>query len=598
MEKEKKEITENLKEHENNAVPAENLKDNIEVLDLNEQKEKPEEPKVENTEKIATKSLETTTSENVDIVKKELPQSTPHDIANVKDESTNNSNMEKEVKVNNTSNEKQENKLSQNEQPIETKNASPIVNQNTTQEKKINNKPTNKKIKNIDFIIVILGILLVILVIVGYKSYLENSTVLFKTTINKGYNELSELLTDAKEKSFEYNYDEPIVINGNLKTSTNMEELISYLSYNYDFNIGLDPKTKKINLDLAMNNKNEPIINSLFYLTSDKLYIKADKIYSQVLYSDIDYNIFEKLNTEEQQSTYKDIDKLVEKMATYLKDALNDADFAKETEKIKINNHEVNATKHIYKIDSNEAYRLAKSIHNSIKEDQEFIEILAKITSTKKSEIEKELKEYSVDKEDYEDIEEVNLNIYTTGFFPKLLGMGISTTTTNITYFEEDDRGEFNLITDKTTINAIIKDEIITGDIKEADKIVATFQVKTEENEKSSKTIIEFNMAESTTNFNITIENKELTKKQVETSININIGIENQEDIKTIGVELKYNAEIGKEVNKIDIEVAKDMNTLTEEEQEQIFTNIQKVLEVTPLGALLTTDDSVIEETY
>lgn len=598
MEKEKKEITENLKEHENNAVPAENLKDNIEVLDLNEQKEKPEEPKVENTEKIATKSLETTTSENVDIVKKELPQSTPHDIANVKDESTNNSNMEKEVKVNNTSNEKQENKLSQNEQPIETKNASPIVNQNTTQEKKINNKPTNKKIKNIDFIIVILGILLVILVIAGYKSYLENSTVLFKTTINKGYNELSELLTDSKEKSFEYNYDEPIVINGNLKTSTNMEELISYLSYNYDFNIGLDPKTKKINLDFAMNNENEPIIDSLFYLTSDKLYIKADKIYSQVLYSDIDYNIFEKLNTEEQQSTYKDIDKLVEKMATYLKDALNDSDFVKENEKIKINNHEINATKHIYKIDSNEAYRLAKSINNSIKEDQEFIEILAKITSTKKSEIEKELKEYSVDKEDYEDIEEVNLNIYTTGFFPKLLGMGISTTTTNITYFEEDDRGEFNLITDKTTINAIIKDEIITGDIKEADKIVATFQVKTEENEKSSKTIIEFNMAESTTNFNITIENKELTKKQVETSININIGIEDQEDIKTIGVELKYNAEIGKEVTKIDTEVAKDMNTLTEEEQEQIFTNIQKVLEVTPLRALLTTDNSEIEETY
>ncbi|MDD5888111.1 MAG: hypothetical protein PUC82_01310 [bacterium] len=598
MEKEKKEITENLKEHENNAVPAENLKDNIEVLDLNEQKEKPEEPKVENTEKIATKSLETTTSENVDIVKKELPQSTPHDIANVKDESTNNSNMEKEVKVNNTSNEKQENKLSQNEQPIETKNASPIVNQNTTQEKKINNKPTNKKIKNIDFIIVILGILLVILVIAGYKSYLENSTVLFKTTINKGYNELSELLTDSKEKSFEYNYDEPIVINGNLKTSTNMEELISYLSYNYDFNIGLDPKTKKINLDFAMNNENEPIIDSLFYLTSDKLYIKADKIYSQVLYSDIDYNIFEKLNTEEQQSTYKDIDKLVEKMATYLKDALNDADFVKENEKIKINNHEINATKHIYKIDSNEAYRLAKSINNSIKEDQEFIEILAKITSTKKSEIEKELKEYSVDKEDYEDIEEVNLNIYTTGFFPKILGIGISTTTTNITYFEEDDRGEFNLITDKTTINAIIKDEIITGDIKEADKIVATFQVKTEENEKNSKTIIEFNMAESTTNFNITIENKELTKKQVETSININIGIEDQEDIKTIGVELKYNAEIGKEVTKIDTEVAKDMNTLTEEEQEQIFTNIQKVLEVTPLRALLTTDNSEIEETY
>lgn len=598
MEKEKKEITENLKEHENNAVPAENLKDNIEVLDLNEQKEKPEEPKVENTEKIATKSLETTTSENVDIVKKELPQSTPLDIANVKDESTNNSNMEKEVKVNNTSNEKQENKLSQNEQPIETKNASPIVNQNTNQEKKINNKPTNKKIKNIDFIIVILGILLVILVIVGYKSYLENSTVLFKTTINKGYNELSELLTDAKEKSFEYNYDEPIVINGNLKTSTNMEELISYLSYNYDFNIGLDPKTKKINLDFAMNNENEPIIDSLFYLTSDKLYIKADKIYSQVLYSDIDYNIFEKLNTEEQQSTYKDIDKLVEKMATYLKDALNDSDFVKENEKIKINNHEINATKHIYKIDSNEAYRLAKSINNSIKEDQEFIEILAKITSTKKSEIEKELKEYSVDKEDYEDIEEVNLNIYTTGFFPKILGIGISTTTTNITYFEEDDRGEFNLITDKTTINAIIKDEIITGDIKEADKIVATFQVKTEENEKNSKTIIEFNMAESTTNFNITIENKELTKKQVETSININIGIEDQEDIKTIGVELKYNAEIGKEVTKIDTEVAKDMNTLTEEEQEQIFTNIQKVLEVTPLRALLTTDNSEIEETY
>ena len=466
-----------------------------------------------------------------------------------------------------------------------SKTPPPVIETTTSSNESKNNQLANKTVKDNKLVIIALSILLVLLIIFGYKIYLGNSKVLFNTVLNKGYYKFSELLSKSKENSITYNYTDPLTISGNLKIDSNLENLSNYSNYSYDFNMGFAPKEEKMNLYLSMNEDNEKILDCLIYITKNILHIKSDKIYPQVLYSDLGVNIFKELNNKESNSNYdyKDIDIIVKKSVNYLKEAVDEEKFVKKQVTLNVNGKEVTATRHLYTIDSEEAYNLTKSIHNAMKEDSEFIDVLAKITSTDRNEIEQKLKEYKVEKEDYENVKEIDFLIYTTGFFPKLFGLGLSNSTENVTYIMQENQGELKYITSDTVINAIVKDEEITGKVKNADKEIATFEVKTEDAENSNKTTIKFEAIESKTKATISLENKRITTEKLETNISISANIAETTEPTIININLNYNTEIGGTIDEITTEEAIDINELTIENQIQLWTNLQNAIKDTPL---------------
>lgn len=576
-----------------NTPPS--AQEEIEVLELEVDENNLSETKIEK-DQIIEISKQPSINHNISVESKKESEVEPLIVTETKKEITSNPNLIYEVNDNNSKPEIKNPKLStkreletpilkNNSETLTTTVIEPVTNSNESKSSTTNNQLANKTVKDNKLIIIALSILLVLLTIFGYKIYLGNSKVLFNTVLNKGYYKFSELLSKSKENYITYNYADPLTISGNLKIDSNLENLSNYSNYSYDFNIGFAPKQEKMNLYLSMNEDNEKILDCLIYITKNILHIKSDKIYPQVLYSDLGMNLFKELNNKELNSNYdyKDIEKIVKKIINYMKEAMDEEKFIKKQVSINVNGKEVAVTSHLYTIDSEEAYNLTKSIHNAMKEDSEFIDVLAKITSTDRNEIEQKLKEYKVEKENYENVKEIDFLIYTTGFFPKLFGLGLSNSTENITYIMQENQEELKYITSNTVINAIVKDGQIIGNIKNADKETTTFEVRTEDTENSNKTTIEFEAIESKTKATISLENKKITAEKLETNISASANIKETPESPIININLKFNTEIGGTIDEITTEEAIDINELTIENQIQLWTNLQNIIIDTPL---------------
>ena len=118
-----------------------------------------------------------------------------------------------------------------------------------------------KKHKDKKLIILILVFLLIALVIFGIKLYIGDSKVLLKGALNRGYTNISKLLDEIEKNELDYNSDESVVMNGNLKLNTNLEDLAQYTDYTYDFNLGMNLKAEHMQVGLSMNKDNQTIIN-------------------------------------------------------------------------------------------------------------------------------------------------------------------------------------------------------------------------------------------------------------------------------------------------------------------------------------------------
>lgn len=476
----------------------------------------------------------------------------------------------------------------------------PTENKDNISSGDLSNEFVEKKKNNKKILVAVLSIVLVLLVAFGYKLYLGDSIVLFKTALNRGYKDISEILDSAEKNQFEYDLNENIVIDGNVNLNSNLEELATYTGYDYKFNMGVNVKEQKMGLGLSLLKNNETVIDGIFYILQNMLYMKSDKVYSQVLYSDMGSNMFESMNTEEIETTYNydDIDRIVEKMTIYVGNAFERENFTKENSTLNVNNEEMDVVKHIYTIDKDAAYNIMTSILNQIKEDEEFVELVAKVADIEVSEVKEALNEATVSKEDFEYFETIKLNIYTTGFFPKFLGMGMTQDGITMTYTETKEQSEFNLSEESISVKAVTKDNVTEGSVKSSGSDVLTFKLKLEEKDKSSKMDLNLSIPLLTANVTANIESNRVSNKRMENTIQFNFNMGSGEAATNLDANLVYNMEIGGTMPTVATEGAVDVNTLPETELVQLMTNIQNAVVGTPLEALFAEDDSYTDEGY
>lgn len=500
-----------------------------------------------------------------------------------------------------------------NETPLSNENQSatiPVIHEQASQEKtgvldneqknNISNEFVEKKSNNKKIIIIALLILLLILIVVGYKLYLSDSVVLFKSALNKGYQNISEMLDLAEKNGMEYDYNENITINGNASLESNLTELATYTGYDYNFNLGVNLTEQKLGLGLALFKDNTTVIDGVFYLLQNMLYIKSEKVYPQVLYSDMGMNMFASIDTEEMKTAYNydDIDELTKKMTTYIGNAIEREKFVKEESTLNVNGEETEVVKHVYTLDKDSMYNVMTSILNQIKEDEDFAKLVAQILGGEENQIKESINEATVTKEEFENFETVKLNIYTTGFFSKFLGMGISTEDFIMTYIETKEQTELNISSTDVSINAITKGKETKGSIKSAGMEILTFALKLEEKEKSSKINLDLSIPLYMIDITANVESNKVSNKKTENLINLNLNMGSGQELSTLGVNLTYNMEIGGNIPTAPTESAVNVNELPETEQLQLMTNLENAVAGTPLEALFAEDDSYTDENY
>ena len=451
-----------------------------------------------------------------------------------------------------------------------------------------------KKHKDKKLIILILVFLLIALVIFGIKLYIGDSKVLLKGALNRGYTNISKLLDEIEKNELDYNSDESVVMNGNLKLNTNLEDLAQYTDYTYDFNLGMNLKAEHMQVGLSMNKDNQTIINGLVYAIKNMAYLKSDKIYPQMLYMDMGSNMFEEIKGETTQTiNYDDIDKLANKFTTYLNNAFNRDAFTKEKTTIKINGNDVSVTKHNYEFNEQNSYDFMSSILTSIKEDKEFIELLARVTLVDIDEIKELLNEATIEKEDFEGMDKFNLCLYTEGFFSKVVGLGLYDSETSIIATKDGEREELTIKNTDFNISLVTENDITTGNVKADGKEVMTFKLKIKESGQTITEVIEFDVKDIF-NGNVELKADRISDKKMEMAVSANLEMALGTEITTLGADFNYDVAIGGKLSEINTEGAVDFNNLTEADLQQISTNFTNALAGTPFELLLTSSD--IEE--
>ena len=491
--------------------------------------------------------------------------------------------------INTTLNANQTTTIPSNTVPtLENENSNNKEVKNNTTGTGMSNEFVEKKGINKKLLILICSIAMIILIGIGAKMYFSDSMVLFKSVLNMGYNDISELLDNIEKNQFEYEANENIIIDGTASLTSNYEELAQYTGYNYKFNMGVNIEEQKLGLGLYLLKDNNTVIDGIFYILQNMMYVKSDKVYDKVLYSNLGVNLFATVDTEQMKNAYNydDIDSIIQKMTTYIGNAFTRENFTKEKSKVNVNSEEIDVVKHTYIIDKEEMYNIMSSMLTQIKEDEEFIKLLAKISGLEESQIKENLNETTVSKDDFEYFDTIKLNIYTKGLFGTFVGVGMSQEGMNLTFTETKEQSEFKVTEDDIVLSAITKDGVTNGSMKSAGQEVIKFTLKEEENEKQSKYDLNVLVPLYSVTFNANLETNRVSNKKIENKVKVNFNMGAGEQATTIGANLTYNLEIGGKILEVATSDAADVDNLPEEEQLKIMTNLQNAFVGTPFEML------------
>ena len=418
--------------------------------------------------------------------------------------------------------------------------------------------------------------------VIGFGIYLNMnfSTMIFE----KGLDKLYTLSNDALTKADIYDYENEIVqINNNISYSSSDEvkELL-----------GLD--SVSLNYNLTLDNKNRKMLNNISYLEGDKEYLNVDLLYNSSDYSYINLNnLFAKIlkvsldeettkSMEEMFDTIldnskaiKDTDRLLYLTIEIIKNNISKDDIIKKDVTITIDGKENKLTEYCYSLEGEKLNNFVINILTEMEKNEEIVNILK---DTYKMEDVK-LVEYYTNNYKYSETDKLLSSIYVSGKY-NIVGFSINEETTTgsniIKYVGTNDSYllELNNNIDTDIIVEGSKDKSGTINLlaKNNDEEISTVKITEENNEYTF-------ICDTVDNaMSITLKYKNEKVSDKENNINLEVGIVS-EGVSLGIIKFNQNTKVVDKLEEFDYSNAVDVNELTEEDTNEILTNLQKQLE-------------------
>ena len=461
----------------------------------------------------------------------------------------------------------------------------------------------NKPKSNKSTIIACIVILVLIAAGVGiYFAFFKK--VSGRQVVNGTINKVFESAIKASEKienNVVINYKEDIVkTNGTVKATLNTDDsdiktaLNNLNSVALDYDLRLDLKALNGSLDLTeKENGNEVItINSL--LKDKNLYFKIgniDEVYQLDMTDAFDWDSIDTSKLPEYKS--KSLSAVLKKMQEYIKNAIKDEYITDEEGNFTVDGKDISGIKTTITLNSERANEISKSIVDQLINDDEGLTLFSEFTMTDKDDLKAQLESSKSastntnnDVTNEEKKQDVKINIYTTTR-GKFLAMEATT-------------GE-----DQTMSGIIAVSENDVTAIKFYSQGKETLRLDYNEKEKE---LIYKNNADNNKNETITIKFLEdgikLTYSQDggsisleftenidsdKVSMNVNANLEYTESGKTTkaGLELSNTLSKADGLNEFNTTLAKNMEAMTEAEQQQFTTAVTNILSKSTLYKLI-----------
>ena len=413
-------------------------------------------------------------------------------------------------------------------------------------------------------------------------------------TINKIF-ESAIKAADKVEKNVVIDYKNDIVkTNGSVRASittddTELQQQLNNLSsVALDYDLRLDLKTLSGSLDLT-EKENDKAIITLNTLVKDKvLYFKTDKtngVYKYDLSKDIDWDAIDVSKLPEYKSN--SLTSVLKKIQGYVKDSIKEEYITQEEGEYTVDGETIKGLKTTITLTEERTKEIEKSVIDSLMNDEDGLKLFAEFLMMDQQEVKASLEkakdsmdqpntDKTIQRVEYKKNEEVKINIYTTKQ-GKFLGFDTldEDGKNGVTAVAQGDLVTIKFLTDgkvslKLTYNEKEK-ELVWKNEEEGNKN-ETIVVKFSEN--GIKVTFSMDGLNATLEFNETITNDSV-------SMNFNVGFDYSQDGKKLGAKVEFNNSLSKvtEINEFSTAGSKDVNSLTEAEQEQFGNELKSALE-------------------
>ena len=431
---------------------------------------------------------------------------------------------------------------------------------------------SNKNRKKL-FIIIGIVVGLIILVIIAFFVYIKMGF-----TAEKYIDDKVEEITAFVDEMFmtnNYNANNETLMNGELSINSSIEELatLNNLKVNFEVGTSLAKEIVDINFGLA-NNESDYIAN--LYIDNNRMYLDSADIYSTPLYMDLEESLFANINVEKMNlESYKNS---IVNFVKYLGLALKESDMSSS----------ISGLSAIYRYEINDSNKeaFAQKMNDLIEQDEnmlDFLEMLGVIDATVSADSLSDmvfevtvsipsgdlkgftltiddsvmsLEETVKDKYDFKIDDEVVLKVAVDGDNVNLVNADTNSGTFDITFNTKDYTMKTNFESEGNVISLEITNE--------SDNVKKVVMVLTSNNETA---VVDMKV-------DLTVET--VSNNEIRTSGSFVVS-SNGEDI---NLDFTLNSQNGTDlVTEKTFTNAKDMNTLTTAEENEISNNLMNVLE-------------------
>ena len=459
----------------------------------------------------------------------------------------------------------------------DTNNSQPVQ-EPQTQTSQINSendiKPKKeKKKKGKSFLILFLLLLLAIIGGAIYFYFNGYSKFVLSRNIAKAYNSISNVKIDSTLENILKSNAVSLDYNMNLDIKDNAELLggINNLSIKYTYSENKNDKKGLLNLESKINK--EEFVNLDALLKDNKIYFKIKNAMDKYYFTDFDFiSLFESLENSDSKYIF---DIVKDSILT----SIENKDLKQTNEEIVVNNKSLKTVKISLNIDEKLLIKISKNLFKKIENDDKALEILAKNFKISKEELKKEISEMksSIDDNNSSLSNEENIvyNMYTD-----ILGNAIKHELImddyTLDYSNYNDVKELTVKSnglDAFNIKIEGKETgTISGNIMQAMSITGDYT--------TNKVNLDMKAIDNSMEIKIALENKEnkVSDKEYafDSTLNVSVLADNSE---ALNANLKFDGKFASDItiNEVNTENSKNINDVTEEEIENIFSKLEEL---------------------
>lgn len=426
-----------------------------------------------------------------------------------------------------------------------------IVENNTT-EKQIDfneSKKTKGKISQKNKIILTIGgVVIALIIIAGVCAEMflfKDSKEIFEQTITQVFNSIEKSVDKYLPEKMDLNKKD-FTLKGDLSfdTSLDLDKYNDLKDYSLNFDINLSMVKEIMTMNLGLKEKDKDFLNAMIIAQNNTIYGKIPELLSKTInLGKFDWD--KEIKIEEMDFSKEKTKKLINGTKEMILYTL-DKTLIKETKNVNaLGKNDI--TELSYLLDENNQKRTLEKTIEYLKNNDEYLTLLAEMTSEDKNKIIENLED---NLEYFDAAEEMTIKIYVDGILKQPVGMEIDISS-----------GTIALVDNKITIN--------------------TEDAQIEIEEKNDELIINYNTDNVIATVNVKI--KEMAAEKISLSMVLKAEYESETYQLNINLETNQNANVTKE----NVSNAVDYNSLTTEDIQNMYSKFFAKIKNTPFETML-----------